>query len=61
MTKKFLTREGIEYKEIDLTQDESAMEQVKEWGYAAAPVVLAGNEHWSGFKLDYLRQIKTAA
>lgn len=61
MTKKFLIREGIPFEQIDLSEDEAATELVKSWGYQSAPVVRAGNEHWSGFKLDYLKQIKIAA
>lgn len=61
MTKKFLTREGISYNEINLSEDESATELVKSWGYASAPVVQVGEAHWSGFKLDQLKRIKIAA
>jgi glutaredoxin-like protein NrdH len=61
MTKKYLTRENIPFSEVDLTQDESAMELVRSWGYQSAPVVRYGSEHWNGFKLDYLKEIKVAA
>lgn len=54
-TKRFLKREGIEYNEVDLSQDEQAYAEVKELGYTAAPVVRAGNDHWSGFRIEKLR------
>lgn len=51
MTKKTLTKGGIDYAVVDLSSDAKAMEYVtKELGYAAAPVVVAGTKHWSGFR-----------
>lgn len=51
-TKRVLTRNGIEFKTIDLSQDEAAMALVKELGYTAAPIVVVGDDHWSGFRMD---------
>ena len=51
-TKRVLTRHGIEFETIDLSKDEAAMALVKELGYNAAPVVVAGEDHRSGFRLD---------
>ena len=51
-TKRVLTRHGIEFESIDLSEDEAAMALVKELGYNAAPVVVAGEDHWSGFRMD---------
>ena len=48
---------GIEYEYIDMTQDESALLRAKELGYLAAPVVIAGDRHWSGFQPDALSQL----
>lgn len=53
-TKKVLIKNSIEYQEVDLSQDEAAMAMVKDLGYQAAPVVIAGDEHWSGFRPDRL-------
>jgi len=51
-TKRLLKRENIEYNEVDLSQDEEAMNTVRSLGYSAAPVVISGDQHWSGFKMD---------
>lgn len=56
-TKRVLTKNSIEYQEVDLSQDEQAMEFVKGLGYNAAPVVVAGDEHWSGFRPDRLSSL----
>jgi glutaredoxin-like protein NrdH len=51
MTKKSLSKGNIRYNVVDLSQDEVAMAMVtNELGYAAAPVVIAGDQHWSGFR-----------
>jgi glutaredoxin-like protein NrdH len=51
-TKRLLKRENIEFTEVDLSQDEEAMAMVRSLGYSAAPVVISGDKHWSGFKMD---------
>jgi glutaredoxin-like protein NrdH len=56
-TKKFMKRNDIEFVEVDLTQDSEAYELVKSLGYAAAPVVIAGDAHWSGFRPDKIQSI----
>lgn len=53
-TKKYLTSKNVEFQVVDLTEDASAMDKVKELGYQAAPVVIAGDDHWSGFRPDRL-------
>lgn len=53
-TKKLLEREGLEFSEVLLTEDETASEKVKALGYQSAPVVIAGDKHWSGFRPDII-------
>jgi len=53
-TKKVLDKNNVEYSVIDLSQDETAYEMVKALGYQAAPIVIAGDDHWSGFRPDKL-------
>lgn len=58
MTKKTLTRENIRYAVVDLSKDDAAMDMVKnELGYVAAPVVVAGESHWSGFRLGHIKNL----
>ena len=59
-TKKVLDKNNIEYSVVDLSQDEVAYELVKSLGYAAAPVVIAGDSHWSGFRPDMLSSLLAA-
>lgn len=61
MTKKTLTRGGVEYDVVDLSTDPKAMSYVKdELGYSAAPVVVAGTQHWSGFRLGAIQNLTSA-
>jgi glutaredoxin-like protein NrdH len=56
-TKRVLTRNSIEYQEVDLSVDETAMAYVRGLGYTAAPIVVAGDTHWSGFRPDKLSEL----
>lgn len=56
-TKRFLARQGVEYTEVDLSENAEATEMIKQLGYVSAPVVMAGNTHWSGFRLEKLQQL----
>ena len=51
-TYRALDSKGIEYKVLDLSEDEAALETVKGLGYLQAPVVVTEDEHWSGFRPD---------
>ncbi len=53
-TKRLLTKNEIPFEEVDLSQDSDALAMVRELGYTAAPVVMAGEDHWSGFRPDKL-------
>lgn len=59
-TTRELDRKGIPYKYIDLTEDAEAMDTVKDLGYMQAPVVVAGDDHWSGFRPDKIGGLATA-
>lgn len=59
-TTRELERKGIPYKYVDLTEDVTAMNTVKGLGYMQAPVVVAGEDHWSGFRPDKIGMLATA-
>lgn len=40
---------GVQYTVVDVSQDDAALERIKELGYLQAPVVETPDEHWSGF------------
>lgn len=51
-TYRALDRRGIEYAVVDISQDDATLELVRSLGYLQAPVVVAGEEHWSGYRPD---------
>ena len=58
-TKLWLKRNAIEFVELDIEAIPLAREQVEEMGYTSVPVVRAGAEHWSGFRIEKLAALKT--
>lgn len=56
-TTRALDGKGIAYAVIDLTQDAAAMDRVTALGYRQAPVVIAGDDHWSGFRPDMISRL----
>lgn len=49
--------DGITYTTIDVTEDAAARDYVMGLGYLQAPVVVAGQDHWSGFRPDRIREL----
>ena len=56
-TKRALVKAGLAYEEVDLTASAAALAMVKGLGYQQAPVVVAGGEHWSGFRPDKIKAL----
>jgi glutaredoxin-like protein NrdH len=51
-TKKLLSKNGLEFDVIDITQDPDAYDKVVSMGFMSAPVVITDNDSWAGFKPD---------
>lgn len=54
-TKRVMNQLGIAFDEIDLRQHPELVESFKEQGHLTAPIVTAGTEIWSGFRLERIR------
>lgn len=59
-TYKALDKQGLDYEIVDITEVPEARDYVMALGYLQAPVVVAGGEHWSGFRPDRIRDIAAA-
>lgn len=57
-TTRALDMKGIDYEVIDLTKDADAMAHISGLGYRQAPVVVADDLHWSGFRPDMISKIE---
>lgn len=58
-TTKLMDKEGIPYNYIDISINEAAHQEVKNMGYASAPVVVAESGRWSGFSPDKIKKLKS--
>lgn len=47
-TYKALDKQGLEYVVVDISEDADSRDYVMALGYLQAPVVVAGDDHWSG-------------
>ncbi|AIN17009.1 MULTISPECIES: redoxin NrdH [Yersinia] len=59
-TYRALDKQGITYQVVDLTEDQQALDHVKSLGYQQVPVIVAGDEHWSGFRPDKINALVQA-
>ena len=59
-TKRVLKSIDVEFEEIDMSQDPIALEMVRSLGYTSAPVVISGEDHWSGFRMDRIKALKVS-
>ncbi|GAA3042907.1 redoxin NrdH [Gordonia defluvii] len=60
-TYRALDKLGLDYDVIDISTDDEARDYVMGLGHLSAPVVVAGDEHWSGFRPDRIKNFKKEA
>ena len=56
-TTRALEARGLSYELVDLTEDDAAMARIQALGYRQAPVVIAGEDHWAGFRPDMIGRL----
>lgn len=56
-TKRMLDKHNVPYDVVDLTKNSTSLEMVRELGYTSAPVVMADGKHWSGFRIEKLKNL----
>lgn len=56
-TKRFLTVKEIPFESKMISESPEVFTLIEEKGYASAPVVVAGDDSWSGFRLDKLNSL----
>lgn len=60
-TYKALDKVGVDYDVIDISENDEARDYVMALGYLQAPIVVAGDDHWSGFRPDRIKALAVAA
>lgn len=53
-TTRALDRKGLDYTVVDISEDADAYATVQGMGYRQVPVVVAGDQHWAGFRPDMI-------
>ncbi|WP_156251355.1 glutaredoxin-like protein NrdH [Pseudactinotalea terrae] len=56
-TYRALNKFGLEHEVVDISRDAAALDYVRSLGHQQAPVVVAGEEHWSGFRPDLIKAL----
>ncbi|KSU52887.1 glutaredoxin domain-containing protein [Microbacterium enclense] len=56
LTKTLLTKRGVDFTIEDLT-DPGNLAAAKALGHQSAPVVIAGEESWAGFRPDLIGEL----
>lgn len=56
-TYRALDKQGLDYTVVDISEEPEAADTVRELGYRQLPVVVAADEHWSGFRPERIRQL----
>jgi glutaredoxin-like protein NrdH len=60
-TYRALDTQGIAYQKVDITVDSVSRDYVMALGYLQAPIVVAGTQHWSGFRPDRIKALSAPA
>lgn len=60
-TKNALDQQGLDYQLVNLDQEPAAIETLKSLGYRQVPVVMNGQDHWSGFRPDKIMALRSLA
>ncbi|GGK76685.1 NrdH-redoxin [Ornithinimicrobium pekingense] len=56
-TYRALDKLGLDYTVVRIDEDEEALTAIMAMGYMQAPVVMAGAQHWSGFRPDLIKAL----
>ncbi|MFU9138906.1 glutaredoxin-like protein NrdH [Erwinia tasmaniensis] len=60
-TKNAMDKQGITYQLVNLDHEPEAVETLKAMGYRQVPVVMAEQDHWSGFRPDKILALRQPA
>ena len=56
-TFRALDKKGIDYRVVDVTEDQDAYQHVVGLGYQQVPVVETAQDHWSGYRPDKISSL----
>jgi glutaredoxin-like protein NrdH len=53
-----MDKHGLDYQLVNLDHEPAAVETLKSMGYRQVPVVMAEDDHWSGFRPDKISALR---
>lgn len=56
-TKRLMDSLNIDYEVVDLSSDEESYKMILNMGYKQAPIVISGDQHWSGFRMEKIKSL----
>lgn len=56
-TKRQFTKLGIPFETIDVSESPETLEQLQRAGFKQAPVVIAPDHSWTGYRPDLIREL----
>lgn len=56
-TYRALDQRGISYDVVDISEDAEGLSVVRGLGYMQVPVIMTGDDHWSGFRPDKINTL----
>ena len=56
-TKRQLTKLGIPFETVDLSDNPSTLDQLQQAGFKQAPVVITPDRSWTGYRPDLIREL----
>jgi glutaredoxin-like protein NrdH len=56
-TYRALDKQGVAYRTVDITHDAGARDYILALGHLQAPVLVADNQHWAGFRPDRIKAL----
>ena len=60
-TFKALDKNGVNYEEVDVTENAEAHDYVMSLGYLQVPVVITPTDHFGGFRPDRIKALTNRA
>ena len=60
-TKRQLTKQGLEFEQVDLTENQTLIDQFIAQGFKQTPIVVTDQETWSGYRHDLIRKVAPSA
>lgn len=57
MAKKFLTKEGVSFTEVNLDKESDRIDEVKALGFSSLPVITTKDDSFSGFQPAKLKAL----